>query len=218
MSATIFVSLVCLALIPMSAGGIATRTPEESGNGGALTLDEVSFKRGSRAFGPFSIRVRSGEVVGLLGPNGAGKSSLLRVIEGALKARTGVVRVCGSDITALSRSDRQEAGVFVCLHDSRRLRANRSMLQVVGGAVSRGPRVLVLDEPFNGLQGLLPKQTMMGVLKACRDAGTAVLFTDHDVRAALEIADRAYLVHGGKIMYEGNSDELLGHQTLEGAL
>jgi lipopolysaccharide export system ATP-binding protein len=88
--------------------------------------------------------------------------------------------------------------------------SNRSILEVVMGAVSHSPKVLVLDEPFNGLKGPLPKQAMIAVLKACRDAGTAVMLADHDIRAALQIVDRAYLVHRGKIMAEGDPDELLG--------
>jgi lipopolysaccharide export system ATP-binding protein len=189
---------------------MAADIPEQPENGYGLIVDQVSFKRGGRIFGPLSIRVRGGQIIGLLGPNGAGKTSLLRVIEGVSKPSAGVIRACGSDITALSRSGRQNIGLFVCLHDSRRFRANRSMLELVAGAVSRNPKVLLLDEPFNSSEGLLPKQAMLAVLKACRDAGTAILLTDHDIRYALQIVDRAYLLFEGKIMAEGNPDELLG--------
>jgi len=194
----------------MSASGTATQIRGASANGCALTLDDVSFKQGSRIFGPLSVRVRGGQIIGLLGPHGAGKSSTLQVIQGALKPLAGAIRTYGRDITGLSRSGRQNAGVFVCLHDHRRLMSNRSILEVVMGAVSHSPKVLVLDEPFNGLKGPLPKQAMIAVLKACRDAGTAVMLADHDIRAALQIVDRAYLVHRGKIMAEGDPDELLG--------
>ena len=193
----------------MRAGCIPTQGQEPRGNDPTLTLEDVSFKLGSRTFGPLSMRIRGGEIVGLLGPNGSGKSSLLRVIEGALKPVTGVIRTYGADITALNRSARQRGGVFVCLHDSRRLSANRSMLEVVASAVNRNPKVLVVDEPLNGLTGMLAKQAMIAVLKTCRQAGVAILLTDHNVRGALQIVDRAYLIHRGKVRFEGGPDELL---------
>jgi lipopolysaccharide export system ATP-binding protein len=46
-------------------------------------------------------------------------------------------------------------------------------------------------------------------LGICRDAGAGVLITDHNVRWALSLVDRAYIMHEGKILVEGTTDYLL---------
>jgi lipopolysaccharide export system ATP-binding protein len=183
--------------------------PYVFGNGDALILDDVSFALGPRGSGRLSIRVGRGEIVGLLGPNGAGKTSLLRVIEGESKPLTGRIRTHQQDITHLGRRARQDAGVFVCLHDRRRLRANRSMLEIVTTAIDREPKVLLIDEPLHRLEDALSQRALTALLKTCRDAGIGVLITDHDVRAALSAVDRAYLMHEGKILVGGTPDYLL---------
>jgi ABC-type branched-subunit amino acid transport system ATPase component len=117
----------------------------ECDSGSGLIVEGLSFKRGARRFGPLSLRVAGGRIVGLLGPNGAGKTSLLRAIAGELKPLAGSIRTSQTDLTHLSGRDRERLGVFVRLPDRRRLRENRSMLEVVAGAISREPKVLVLD-------------------------------------------------------------------------
>ena len=61
----------------------------------ALTLTDVS----DRSLGPVSIALLPGEIAGLVGPAGAGKTRLLRVAAGAVRSRTGEVRVWGMRVT-----------------------------------------------------------------------------------------------------------------------
>jgi len=181
----------------MSARTMAADIPEQPENGYGLTVDQVSFERGGRTFGPLSIRVREGQIIGLLGPDGAGKTSLLRVIEGVSKPSAGVIRACGSDITALSRSGRQNIGLFVCLHDSRRFRANRSMLEIVTGAVSRNPKVLLLDEPFGMLDSLTRMELQQTLIELWRRDKKTALMVTHDVDEALFLSDRIVMMTNG---------------------
>jgi ABC-type lipopolysaccharide export system ATPase subunit len=116
------------------------------------------------------------------------------------------------EITQLTRARRQAAGVSVCLHDQHRMRANRSMLEILAAAIEGEPRVLVLDEPFNGLPGKLPRQVMLAMLRKCQEAGCGILMADQDIRAALHVVDRAYLIHRGEIMAGGSPDELMGQK------
>lgn len=68
-----------------------------------------------------------------------------------------------------------------------------------------GPRYLLLDEPFAGVDPLAVAdlQTLIGSL---RDRGMGVLITDHNVRETLAITDRAYILAEGKILAAGRSD------------
>ncbi|HEX9346209.1 MAG TPA: ABC transporter ATP-binding protein [Gemmatimonadales bacterium] len=61
----------------------------------ALTLSDVT----ERSLGPVSIALLPGEIAGLVGPAGAGKTRLLRVAAGAVRSRTGEVRVWGMRVT-----------------------------------------------------------------------------------------------------------------------
>ena len=68
-----------------------------------------------------------------------------------------------------------------------------------------GPRYLLLDEPFAGVDPLAVAdlQTLIGSL---RDRGMGVLITDHNVRETLAITDRAYILAEGRILASGLSD------------
>jgi ABC-type lipopolysaccharide export system ATPase subunit len=179
---------------------------------GVLVLDAITYNSSaSGVLGPVSLSVCAGEIVGLLGVNGAGKTSLLRTIAGDRKALGGKIHVHQIEITRLTRSRRQAAGLFVCLPDHRRFRANRSLLEIISAAINSEPKVLVLDEPFNGLPpGNLSIEVMLAIFRECRAAGCGILIADHDIRAALQIVDRAYLIRYGKIIIHGSSDELKG--------
>ncbi len=197
----------------MSASRAVAATPEAPDSGDALVLDRVSFALGPQRVGEVSMRVGEGEIVGLLGPKGAGKKALLRVIAAESKPLAGRIWTNHVDITALGLRARQDAGVFVCLHDHRRLRANRSMLEIVAAAIHREPKVLIVDEPFRRVEDTMRRQMLIALFEICRDAGLGVLMTDHDVRAALSLVDRAYLMHEGKILVAGTPDDLLRQQN-----
>jgi len=70
------------------------------------------------------------------------------------------------------------------------------------------PRVLLLDEPFSGVDPLAVYDIQQIIL-SMRRKGIAVLITDHNVRETLSIVDRAYLICEGKVESEGNADFLI---------
>ncbi len=64
------------------------------------------------------------------------------------------------------------------------------------------PHFLLLDEPFSGIDPIqvLELQRIIGEL---RQSGLGILVTDHNVRAALTVVDRAYIIGNGRILAEG---------------
>ena len=75
------------------------------------------------------------------------------------------------------------------------------------------PSLILLDEPFSGIDpiAVLDLQEIIFDLKA---SGIGVLITDHNVREALEIIDRAYIVHEGQVLMEGTPADIVGDKDV----
>ncbi len=71
------------------------------------------------------------------------------------------------------------------------------------------PKLLMLDEPFAGIDPIAVED-IQRIVRELRDRdGLAILITDHSVRETLTITDRAFLIHDGRVILEGASDELV---------
>jgi branched-chain amino acid transport system ATP-binding protein len=76
----------------------------------------------------------------------------------------------------------------------------------IGRALLLNPKLLLLDEPSQGLAPLIV-QEVFRIVVAMRAEGMSVLLVEQNVRAAVEIADRAYVLDDGKVVYEGPAAE-----------
>jgi len=71
------------------------------------------------------------------------------------------------------------------------------------------PTMLMLDEPFAGIDPIAVED-IQRIVRELRDRdGLAILITDHSVRETLKITDRAFLIHDGRVILEGESDDLV---------
>jgi len=96
---------------------------------------------------------------------------------------------------------------------------NRKGFQLSGGERRRtevaralavgvcGPRFLLLDEPFAGVDPLAVNDLQQLII-SLRDRGVAMLITDHNVRETLSITDRAYILTDGSILASGTAFDL----------
>jgi branched-chain amino acid transport system ATP-binding protein len=91
----------------------------------------------------------------------------------------------------------------------------RQML-AIGRALMSKPRLLMLDEPSFGLAPILVEQTFEMVTKINRE-GVTILLVEQNVRAALELASRAYLLENGRIVGQGSGEELLTFESVRSA-
>jgi branched-chain amino acid transport system ATP-binding protein len=80
----------------------------------------------------------------------------------------------------------------------------------IARALMSAPRLLLLDEPTLGLAPRLAAQ-ILGDLCELRDAGTTVLLVEQSTRAALGVADRAYLIERGAVVLDGPAEVLAAH-------
>ncbi|MCA9178890.1 MAG: LPS export ABC transporter ATP-binding protein [Planctomycetales bacterium] len=85
----------------------------------------------------------------------------------------------------------------------------RRRLEIARCLVSE-PNIILLDEPFAGIDPVTV-QSIQGVIRDLRDEGIAVLITDHAAREILQIVDRCYVISKGKVLCDGNSDEIKRH-------
>jgi len=82
----------------------------------------------------------------------------------------------------------------------------------IARALVRRPAILMLDEPFSGVDPLAVHD-IQEIVKGLRSRGLGIIVTDHNVRETLSIVDRAYLLYDGQILCEGPSDFLVQDET-----
>jgi branched-chain amino acid transport system ATP-binding protein len=89
----------------------------------------------------------------------------------------------------------------------RQLSGGEQEMLAIARALLLNPRILLLDEPSQGLAPLIV-QEVFRVIADMRKTGMSILLVEQNVRAAVEIADRAYVLDDGRIIYEGAAAEL----------
>lgn len=77
-------------------------------------------------------------------------------------------------------------------------------------ALASRPRVMLLDEPFTGMN---PEETrsMMELMRKLRDSGVTVLLVEHDMHAIMGLCDRITCMNFGKLLAEGTAAEIRSH-------
>jgi branched-chain amino acid transport system ATP-binding protein len=88
----------------------------------------------------------------------------------------------------------------------RQLSGGEQEMLAIGRALILNPRLLILDEPSQGLAPLIV-QDVFRVVAAARQEGISILLVEQNVRAAVEIADRAYVLDDGRVVYAGKAAE-----------
>lgn len=85
----------------------------------------------------------------------------------------------------------------------------RQML-ALGRALMTNPELLLLDEPSLGLAPLIVREIFQ-IIQYLRDEGASILLVEQNARAALQIADYAYVLEMGRLSLSGPASELLNH-------
>ena len=78
----------------------------------------------------------------------------------------------------------------------------------IARALVRKPSILMLDEPFAGVDPLSVNE-IQDIVRRLASQGLGIIITDHNVRETLSVVDRAYLVYNGRLLKEGRTSELV---------
>jgi len=89
----------------------------------------------------------------------------------------------------------------------RQLSGGEQEMLSIGRALLLNPRLLILDEPSQGLAPLIVKEVFRIVVQL-RSEGISVLLVEQNVRMSLEISDHAYVLENGQMVYSGPAEEL----------
>jgi len=118
-----------------------------------------------------------------------------------------------TDKTEIKRDMEKYLGVFPVLGTRRTQRAGtlsggeQQMLAIARGLMAR-PKFLLLDEPSMGLAPFLVNE-IFKIIKELHRENISILLVEQNVKKALKITQRAYVMELGKIPYQGTSEELL---------
>ncbi len=83
----------------------------------------------------------------------------------------------------------------------------------IARCLAAGPKYVLLDEPFAGVDPIAVDE-IRHLVADLKNRGIGVLITDHNVRETLQIVDRAYILHDGKILMSGTTDEVVQDENV----
>ena len=199
---------------------------------GGMTLRKVSKRYGRHTVvNEVTLGVGDGEILGLVGPNGAGKTTLLRMAAGlirptsgdvmaACRMRPGAVRYFGGEhtlppdvpvrswrmlwnLSSACAIPRQPLGMLS--------RGTRQRIGLEAMLASPGMRLLLLDEPWEGLDPDASRW-LSGELIRQRSTGTAVVVSSHRIHDLASVSDRCEFLVAGRIV----SNALVEEQAVPG--
>jgi branched-chain amino acid transport system ATP-binding protein len=84
----------------------------------------------------------------------------------------------------------------------------------IARAVAAKPKFVLLDEPSEGIMPLLVEE-MFRYFEALKRSGVTILLIEQNVELALRIADRAYILDQGQVVYTGTADEMLANEAVQ---
>ena len=94
------------------------------------------------------------------------------------------------------------------------LSGGEMQMLLVSRALLLQPRLLLLDEPSMGLAPLLVREIFEALARINRERGLAMLLVEQNARAALEIADEAYIIENGRIVLHGPAAEMRANEDI----
>ncbi len=118
----------------------------------------------------------------------------------------------------LSRADRRTAAGRLIEQFGLQRQARQEARTLSGGerrkleiarALVTNPKLIMLDEPFSGVDPISVEDLQREILHLKRDRGIAILLTDHNVRETLAVTDRSYIIDQGKELRSGTPGELV---------
>ena len=202
-----------------------------------------SYGGKTKAADDVNLSVYGGDICGFIGHNGAGKSTTIRAVVGVLDFSRGEIFIDGhnpdlyenltgiqylnfvADVFDIGAAERKERiGRYADLFEIREALGDligsysHGMKQKVAiiSALIHEPKLLVLDEPFVGLD---PKAsfTLKEIMREMCREGTAIFFSTHVLDVAEKLCNKVAIIRKGRIIASGTMEELTEGHSLEEA-
>ncbi|HKJ96096.1 MAG TPA: ABC transporter ATP-binding protein [Gammaproteobacteria bacterium] len=87
------------------------------------------------------------------------------------------------------------------------LSGGEQQMLAIARALIRDPKLILLDEPFEGLAPIIV-QDLLGVAKKLAKEGRTIVIVEQNVKAALSISNRCYIINNGHMVFDGTPDDL----------
>ncbi|PYV60937.1 MAG: multidrug ABC transporter ATP-binding protein [Acidobacteria bacterium] len=175
-------------------------------------MDAIVTTSLTRRFGEFTavedvnLSVAPGQFYGFLGPNGAGKSTTIKMLTGLLAPTEGSMQILGLDVATHLVDVKRQIGVvpegmalFGRLTGSEKL--------AMAAAVIHGPKVLFLDEPFEGVDAVA-SGTLKAMLQRMIARGATIFLTSHVLEIVERLCSHVGIINKGRLVAQGSLDEL----------
>jgi branched-chain amino acid transport system ATP-binding protein len=188
-----------------------------AGYGRAVVLSDVAFRLGE------------GEALAVLGRNGVGKTTLIDSLVGVTRRFAGSIVLGGREvgfrslsvqenITAVARPGpwalERVFGLFPRLKERRQqpggsLSGGEQQMLAIGRALATNPRLLLLDEPTEGLAPIIVQELLAALARLFREERLAAIIVEQHAQKILPITDRALILERGRIVHQSASAALL---------
>lgn len=96
------------------------------------------------------------------------------------------------------------------------LSGGEQQMVAIGRGLMSNPQVLMLDEPSLGLAPVLVDE-VLDTVRRLKEEGITILLVEQNVREALDLADRGYILQTGQVIAEGSGNELLDSEVIRSA-
>jgi branched-chain amino acid transport system ATP-binding protein len=96
------------------------------------------------------------------------------------------------------------------------LSGGEQQMVAIGRGLMSNPQLLMLDEPSLGLAPRLVDE-VLGTVRLLKQEGITILLVEQNVREALDMADKGYVIQTGRVVLEGSGEELLGSDLVRKA-
>ncbi|MDO5673720.1 MAG: ABC transporter ATP-binding protein [bacterium] len=155
----------------------------------------------------------------VLVPEGRQVFASMSVEENLLLGGTALRKSGGS--SAIKEEMERQYARFPVLQERRSqlagtLSGGEQQMLAMARALMARPRLVMMDEPSTGLAPLIVRE-IFSIIAQLRAEGSTVLLIEQNARAALEIADRGYVLETGKIIVQGKATELLANNDVQRA-